>query len=176
MDEKLVGIGVIIIVLLGVIVLGSTGSIPAPPGMGQPVADVVVYVSGTWQNYNIPFVPDTVSISQITYSVTDYHYVFYSITGTVGGNQALSTADTPQGKIQYKLVADGETQAQGTVMFTLSSNWESQFTIQNVPPGTYTLYITVYEYWNNGILGSGWAIRASSSTSVVVNPPSSSGG
>ena len=174
MDNALVGVGVIIIALLAGIAVASTGSIPAPAGMGQPVADVVVYVSGTWQNYNIPFVSDTASISQITYSVTNYHYVFYSITSTVGGNTALSTADTPQAKILYKLMANGETQAQGTVMFTLSSNWESQFTIQNVPPGTYTLYITVYEYWNNGLLGSGWAVRASSSTSVVVNPPSSS--
>jgi hypothetical protein len=170
MDAKVIGLGVIIVALLGTIAVASTGSIPAPPGMGQQVADVVVYVSGTWQNYDIPFISDTASISQITYSVTNYHDVLYSVSGTIGGNQALSTADTAQAKIEYKLMANGETQAQGTVQMSLSANWETQFTIQNVPPGTYTLYIALYEYWNNGIAGSGWAARASSSTSITINP------
>ena len=173
MSSEVLGVGIIAIVLLGFVAVGMTGAIPAPPGLGQQVADVVVYVSGTWQNYDIPFVTDTVTISQITYSVTDYHWVFYSVM-KAQSLTTLSTADTAQAKIQYKLIANGETQAQGTVQMSLSANWESQFTIQNVPPGTYTLTITVYEYWNNGIFGSGWAARASSSTTIVVNPNSGS--
>ena len=173
MGSEALGIGIIAIVLLGAFFVTASGMLPAPPGMGQQVADVVVYVSGTWQHYDIPFVPDTVTISQITYSVTDYHWVFYSVMKTQGLT-TLSTADTAQAKIVYQLQANGETQAQGTVYFNLASNWQTQFTIQNVPPGTYQLTVTVYEYWNNGLLGSGWAVRASSSTSVVVNPQSSS--
>ncbi|MDG6927716.1 MAG: hypothetical protein JRN10_00700 [Nitrososphaerota archaeon] len=173
MDSKIVGVGAIAIFLVAMVALLGTGQIPAPAGMGNQVADVVVYTDGTWNGYqNLPFVTATVSISQITYSVTNYHDVFYSVISSTG-SQALSTADTASAKIEYKLVANGETQAQGTVQFTLSANWNMQYTIQNVPPGTYTLYETVYEYWNNGLLGSGWAERASSSTSVTVNPSAS---
>jgi len=169
-----VGLGAAFIIGL-MVLIATTGGIPSVNGVGNPVADVVVTVQGTWQNYDIPFVTDTASISSITYSVTDWHYVLYSyITGSYG--TVLSTADTAQGKITWQLVEDGQTVAQGSYQFGLSSNWQTQFTIQNVAPGSYTLQVQVYEYWNNGILGSGWAMRASASQGITVNENLASSG
>ncbi|MCL4344100.1 MAG: hypothetical protein JRN26_00915 [Nitrososphaerota archaeon] len=175
MDSKIVGVGAIAIFLVAMVAVLGTGEIPAPPGTGTQVANVIVSVDGTWNGYlNIPFETATVSITQITPSITDYHNVLYSVITTSGGQQ-LSTADTSKAKIEYTLVADGETQASGTVYFTLSSNWNVQYIIKNVPVGTYTLTVIVFEYWTNGILGSGWSQRTSSETTVTVNPSSSSG-
>jgi len=167
-----VGLGAAFIIGL-MVLIATTGGIPSVNGVGNPVADVVVTVQGTWQNYDIPFVTDTVSINSITYSVTDWHNVLFSyITSSYG--TVLSTADTAQAKLTWQLVQNGQTVAQGSYQFGLSSNWQTQFTIQNVAPGSYTLQVQVYEYWNNGILGSGWALRASASQGITVNPPPSS--
>lgn len=169
---------VLVIALIGIFTFAMmSGAIAAPFGLGKQVADVVVTQSGTWNGYsNLPFVSASVSLSTPQTNVQNYHNVFYDIISTSSGNVQLSTADTTSGKIEYTLVANGESVASGSVKFTYTANWQVEFTIQNVPPGTYTLTITAYEYWYSGlggILGSGWAERASTSTSVVVNPSSS---
>jgi len=168
-----IGLGAVAIIGL-IIITATTGSIPSiVNGVGNPVADVAVTVQGSWQNYDIPFVTDTVSISSITYSVNNWHNVLFSYM-TSSYATVLSTADTAQGKIEWQLVQNGQTVAQGSYQFGLSSSWQTQFTISNVAPGSYTIQVQVYEYWNNGIAGSGWAMRASSSQGITVNLPSSS--
>ena len=73
-------IGLSAAAIIGLIIItATTGSIPSiVNGVGNPVADVAVTVQGSWQNYDIPFVTDTVSISSITYSVNNWHNVLFS--------------------------------------------------------------------------------------------------
>jgi len=97
-----IGLGAAFIIGL-MVLMATTGGIPSVNGIGNPVADVVVTVQGTWQNYDIPFVTDTVSISSITYSVTDWHNVLFSYMTSSYGT-VLSTADTAQGKICIVLI------------------------------------------------------------------------
>ena len=139
--------------------------VPAPPGMGKRVCDVIVTVTGIWNHVPIPGWMDEVKISDVTYSVQNWRSVLYAF-------QPLGWSEGDgEMKIVYTLTDTvGNPITKGEVKFTGTSAWTQQFTLYKLEPGEYKLKV---EVWMNtkALLWSEWVLKDSRTIDLTISPP-----
>lgn len=156
--------------------IAYAGEIPAI-GSGVAVCDVKVTVNYRWTNVEFPGVPDTVKITSLTVHGQNWREVFLSLTPTVQNvAYEFNVIDTDKAKLVWELRnSEGETVRSGTISgLTLHPEGSWIFNIPRVQPGTYTVTVSVYQWWELDVPLIGqkdWAHRDTESAAVTLTAP-----
>lgn len=141
--------------------------IPAPPGLGEPAANVKFIVSGTWVHVSIPAVPDTITIKNVQHQIIGWGY-YLTVLPT---GDSLNIIDTSKAKIVYEVWDSSNNRVvTGNLEFDLTSAWQVEFIVRGLKPNTYTLRIFVFQY-ADGWPWTGWYERTSYEYSFTIQPP-----